>query len=62
MAALRYPELPEPEGRIVYEARDYEQAWISSQDAYSEDQLRKYAEPLLRRINELELAVSRMYP
>jgi len=34
-------KLPEPEGTIAYPARDYEPEWISSQEAYSESQMRQ---------------------
>lgn len=34
-------ELPEPVGKVMYEAKPYEQAWLSSEDAYTEDQMRE---------------------
>ena len=36
-------ELPEPYGKVAHEERPYEPAWISSEDAYTADQLQQYA-------------------
>ena len=43
-------KLPEPEGKIAYELNEYECEWISSQDAYTADQMRQM------RIDALEEA------
>ena len=37
------PELPEPAGLLAHEARLYEREYISSEDAYTDDQMRQYA-------------------
>lgn len=37
-----FPALPEPSGLIEYPAQPYEDAWVSSQDAYSEEQMLAY--------------------
>jgi len=39
-----YLPLPEPSGRIEYPAQRYEDAWVSTQDAYSEEQMRAYVD------------------
>ena len=39
-----YPPLPAPSGHIEYPSRPYESAWVSSQDAYSEEQMRAFAD------------------
>ena len=45
-------KLPEPEGKIAYESDEYECVWISSQDAYTADQMRQV------RIDTLEEAAN----
>ena len=41
---MNLPPLPEPAGKLGYEARtQWEDDWISSEDAYTESQLREYA-------------------
>jgi len=51
-------ELPEPEGVIGHLGGEYENDWMSSRDAYSEEQMQAYAiaaqAPLIERIKELE--------
>jgi hypothetical protein len=54
MTELVYPQLPDSLGYVAFESDGYSEGWISSQEAYSEEQIREYAEPLLRRIQELE--------
>lgn len=38
------PKLPEAAGKVAYEARAYEQGWISSEDAYTASQVREILE------------------
>ena len=33
--------LPEPDGKLYHEAREYEQGWVSSEDAYAESTVRR---------------------
>jgi hypothetical protein len=54
MSELTYPTLPCPLGLVQFAAEQYEDAWTSSMEAYGEEQMLAYAEPLLRRIKELE--------
>jgi hypothetical protein len=35
-------KLPEPEGRICFDGGDWEEDFVSSQDAYSEDQMLQF--------------------
>jgi len=44
MTTKDYPPPPKPEGKIEFPARPYELAWVSSQDAYSESQMRAYVD------------------
>ena len=37
-------DLPEPQGKIGYEAGRWEYEWISSEDGYTESQLRDYGD------------------
>ena len=39
-----YLPLPVPSGRIEYPAQRYEDAWVSTQDAYSEEQMHAYVD------------------
>ena len=39
-----YPKMPEPVGCIEYPSCPYESAWVSTQDAYDENQLRTFAD------------------
>ena len=50
LSKLAAAEMPESEGKITYPARPYEDEWTSSQDAYSEDQLRAYGAACAARI------------
>lgn len=40
LAAAPKQQLPEPAGLVFFEGGTYEQGWLSSQDAYTADQLR----------------------
>ena len=35
-------KLPEPEGRICFDGGDWEEDWVSCQDAYSEEQMLQF--------------------
>jgi hypothetical protein len=37
-----YPELPKPQGYVAYEAEPYQEAWTSSEPAYTETQMHVY--------------------
>jgi hypothetical protein len=54
MTKLVYPSLPYSDAYLAFDLGGNDAPFISSQEAYSEDQMREYAEPLLRRIQELE--------
>lgn len=41
---MSLPKLPQAEGRVFYDAAAYEPEWVSSQAAYTEDQMIAYAE------------------
>jgi hypothetical protein len=47
-------KLPEPEGRICFDGGDWEEDFVSSQDAYSEEQMLQF------RRDALEEAIERI--
>jgi hypothetical protein len=54
-------KLPEPEGSIGYSSGRWEYDWTSSQDAYSEAQLKQYGDDRAREALESAAAISRKY-
>ena len=46
-------KLPDPEGKIAYEANEYESEWISSQDAYTVDQMLQFRLDALEEAAEI---------
>jgi hypothetical protein len=40
-------KLPEPEGRICFDGGDWEEDFVSSQDAYSEEQMLQFRRDVL---------------
>lgn len=37
------PPLPTPKGKVYFEAEPYQPAWVSSSDAFDDDQMQAYA-------------------
>lgn len=60
------PELPEPRGSIAFASDGYDGEWVSSQGAYSEDQMLEYARDYgrtkyLRAIEDCLLLIDNEY-
>lgn len=43
MTATPLPPLPTPKGKVYFEAEPYQPAWVSSSDAFDDDQMQSYA-------------------
>jgi hypothetical protein len=43
-------KLPEPEGRICFDGGDWEEDFVSSQDAYSEEQMLQFRRDALEEV------------
>jgi hypothetical protein len=55
---IRVPVMPEPEGKIAYAGGTYESEWISSQNAFSEDQLAALNAEWLEKVGPVVNALS----
>ena len=51
-------KMPEPAGTICFDGGAWEEDWVSSQSAYSEDQLKQYGDERAREA--LEMAAERI--